>query len=158
MKEFIKRIWAPWRIEYILAPKSKRCLFCSIIKENKDEKNFVLERGRFNFVILNKYPYNNGHIMVVPYKHTNELEKLDDKTVIEMFKLSKKYINKMKKVMKAEGFNVGINIGKVAGAGIKDHIHLHIVPRWNGDNNFMPVLSNNRIMSESLESVYDKLK
>ncbi len=158
MKEFIKRIWAPWRIEYILAPKSKRCLFCSIIKENKDEKNFVLERGRFNFVILNKYPYNNGHIMVVPYKHTNELEKLDDKTVIEMFKLSKKYINKMKKVMKAEGFNVGINIGKVAGAGIKDHIHLHIVPRWNGDNNFMPVLSNNRIMSESLESVYDNLK
>ncbi len=158
MKEFIKRLWAPWRITYILAPKLKKCLFCTIVKQKNDKENLILERAKNCFVILNKYPYNNGHIMVVPYKHTPSIEELDNKTLLEMMKIAQKYVIKMKKIMKAEGFNIGINIGRVAGAGIKEHIHLHIVPRWNGDNNFMPVLANHRIISESLVSVYEKLK
>lgn len=158
MKEFIKRLWAPWRISYILAPKSKSCLFCSVVKQKNDRENLILERAKNCFVILNKYPYNNGHIMVVPYKHTPSIEELDNKTLLEMMRIAQKYVMKMKKIMRAEGFNIGMNIGRVAGAGIKEHIHLHIVPRWNGDNNFMPVLANHRIISESLVSVYEKLK
>ncbi len=158
MKDRIKRLWAPWRITYILTPKLKKCLFCTVAKQKNDRENLILERRKNCFVILNKYPYNNGHIMIVPYKHTSSLEELDNKTLLEMMKIAQKYLIKMKKIMKAEGFNIGINIGKIAGAGIKEHIHLHIVPRWNGDNNFMPVLANHRIISESLESVYKKLK
>lgn len=157
IKDLLKRIWAPWRIEYILSPKLKKCIFCSAIKEKSDEKNFIIERAKKCFVILNKYPYTNGHIMIVPYEHISDIEKIDIKTLTEMMKLTQKYILKLKHKMKPDGFNIGFNIGKVAGAGIKDHLHLHIVPRWNGDTNFMPVISNTRIISESLQSVYKKL-
>ncbi|MBN1898995.1 MAG: HIT domain-containing protein [Spirochaetes bacterium] len=154
----MKRLFAPWRIDYILSSRTRKCLFCSVTRQKKDKENLIIHRGKHVFVIMNKYPYNNGHIMVVPYKHTPCLEDLDDNTLLEMMKLTRQYLRKMKSVMKAHGFNIGINIGKTAGAGIKDHIHLHIVPRWEGDNNFMPVLGKDRILSESFESVYKKLK
>jgi len=154
----LKIIWAPWRIKYILMPKFKKCLFCKVIKEKKDSKNFIIERGKFSFVILNKFPYSNGHIMIVPYKHTSDLEELDLESLTEIMSFAQKYIKILKLKMKPDGFNLGFNIGKVAGAGIEDHIHLHIVPRWNGDTNFMPVLSNTKVIPESLESVYKKLK
>jgi len=157
MKE-LKVLYAPWRIGYILSKKMKGCLFCKLIKQKKDKKNLILERKRYCFVILNRYPYNNGHLMIVPYKHVSELEKLDSATLLEMNKAAQEYVNKMKKVMKTVGFNIGINIGKIAGAGIDDHLHMHLVPRWAGDNNFMPVIGKTKVISESFESVYDKLK
>ena len=153
-----KILYAPWRIAYILGKKIKGCLFCKLIKQKNDKKNLILERKKYCFVILNRYPYNNGHLMIVPYKHISKLEQLDDKTLLEMNKAVQEYVVKMQKAMRTDGFNIGINIGKIAGAGIDDHVHMHIVPRWAGDNNFMPVLGGNKVISESFESVYEKLK
>ena len=153
-----KVLYAPWRIGYILGKKLKGCLFCKLIKQKKDKKNLILERRDHCYVILNLFPYNNGHLMIVPYKHTSNLEDLDDNTLLEMNKIAQEYVIKMKKIMRAEGFNIGMNISRIAGAGIFEHLHMHIVPRWAGDNNFMPVIGNNKVISESLESVYKKLK
>ncbi len=154
----MKILWAPWRIKYILGKKEKGCIFCKAVKSKQDKKNLIIERLKYCFVILNKYPYNNGHLMIVPYKHTGNIEDLDDNTLLEMMKTAQKYVKKMKKKMKTDGFNIGINIGRIAGAGIEEHIHMHIVPRWAGDNNFMPVIGNTKVISESFESVYNKLK
>ncbi len=151
-------LWAPWRIKYILGEKVKGCIFCNAVKSENDEENFVVERLKYCFVILNKYPYNNGHLMIVPYKHTGNFEELDEKILKELMATAQKYVKKLKKVMKADGINIGINIGRIAGAGIENHIHLHIVPRWAGDNNFMPVIGGTKVISESFESVYNKLK
>ena len=118
----------------------------------------VLERKKHCFVMLNKYPYNNGHLMIIPYKHTGKIEDIDTDTLTEMMETVQEYVKKMKKIMKAEGFNIGINIGRIAGAGIDEHVHLHIVPRWSGDNNFMPVIGKIKVISESFDSVYEKLK
>lgn len=152
-----KVLYAPWRISYILGQKIKGCVLCQISKQKKDKQNLVLERKKNCYVVLNKFPYNNGHLMIVPYKHKSSLEDLDDQTVLEMLQTAKAYVKKMKKVMRAEGFNIGINIGQIAGAGIADHLHWHIVPRWSGDNNFMPVIGKMKVISESFESVYKKL-
>ncbi len=152
-----KVLYAPWRINYILGQKLKGCVLCQINKQKKDKQNLVLERKKNCYVVLNKFPYNNGHLMVVPYKHKSSLEDLDDQTALEMLQTAKAYVKKMKKIMRAEGFNIGINIGQIAGAGIADHLHLHIVPRWSGDNNFMPVIGKMKVISESFESVYKKL-
>ncbi len=157
MKNKYKALYAPWRIGYILGKKIKGCLFCKLARQNKDKENFILERKKYCFVVLNRFPYNNGHLMIVPYKHVSRLEKLDDKILLEMMKTSQEYTVKMKKIMKADGFNIGINIGEIAGAGIADHLHLHVVPRWAGDNNFMPVIGGFKVISESFESVYEKL-
>ncbi len=157
MKNKYKALYAPWRIGYILGKKIKKCLFCKLARQNKDKENFILERKKHCFVVLNRFPYNNGHLMIVPYKHVSSFEKLDDKILLEMMKTSREYTVKMKKIMKADGFNIGINIGKTAGAGIADHLHLHVVPRWAGDNNFMPVIGGFKVISESFESVYEKL-
>ncbi len=154
----MKILWAPWRIKYILGKKEKGCIFCKAVKSKQDKKNLIIERLKYCFVILNKYPYNNGHLMIVPYKHTGNIEDLDDNTLLEMMKTAQKYVKKMKKKMKTDGFNIGINIGRIAGAGIEEHIHMHIVPRWAGDNNFMPVIGKTKVISESFESVYNKLK
>ncbi len=151
-------LWAPWRIKYILGKKSKGCIFCKAVKSKNDKKNMVLERKKHCFVMLNKYPYNNGHLMIIPYKHTGKIEDIDTDTLTEMMETVQEYVKKMKKIMKAEGFNIGINIGRIAGAGIDEHVHLHIVPRWSGDNNFMPVIGKIKVISESFDSVYEKLK
>ena len=151
-------LWAPWRIEYILKQKDKGCIFCSKPAENKDKKNLILHRGEYCFIIMNYYPYNNGHLMVVPYRHLAELQdlsELENKEMIELLTLSNKVI---KQKMSPHGFNIGMNIGTVAGAGVKDHLHFHIVPRWNGDMNFMPIASHTKVISEALEQTWEKLK
>ncbi|MBN2186794.1 MAG: HIT domain-containing protein [Dehalococcoidia bacterium] len=154
----MEQIWAPWRIEYIENPKEGSCVLCQKPKESNDEANFILYRGQHNFVILNAFPYNPGHLMVVPYQHTANLQDLTHEKIIEHFDIIKKGLELLKLTLKPAGFNIGLNIGKVAGAGIEGHLHTHIVPRWQGDTNFMPVLSDTRVLSEALTATYRKLK
>ncbi len=152
------RLWAPWRIEYILSEKEEGCLFCRVINEDRDDENLILYRGKKAYVILNKYPYNNGHLMIVPYRHVPNIEDLDDDELLEICRLTTLSIRLLKHVMKPEGFNIGANIGKAAGAGIEEHFHLHIVPRWVGDTNFMPIISDTKVVVEAIKETYKKLK
>ena len=154
----MEKIWAPWRDKYILTKTEKRCIFCNKQKSKKDKTNYVIERGRYVFSILNIFPYNNGHIMVAPYRHVKDIGELEDKELLEMIKFVKGSQRLLNKVLSPQGYNIGMNLGKVAGAGIANHIHLHIVPRWTGDTNFMPVLFGAKIISQSLDALYEKLK
>jgi ATP adenylyltransferase len=156
----MEQIWAPWRIKYIQTAKAgvEGCILCDKPKENNDEENYILYRGEKNFIILNSYPYNPGHLMVAPYRHVASLEELTKEEIHEHFEIVSRSVKVLGRVFKPSGFNVGINLGKVAGAGIDDHIHTHIVPRWQGDTNFMPVVSDVRIVPEALAETYDKLK
>ena len=147
-------IWAPWRISYILGEKEETCLFCRVIEENNDETNLVLYRGRLAFVIMNLYPYNPGHLMVAPYTHVSELENLDAAAAAEVMELTKKCVAVLKRKMAAQALNVGLNLGEIAGSSIKEHLHMHVVPRWQGDNNFMPVLDDIRVVPQALEATY----
>jgi ATP adenylyltransferase len=147
---------------YLKAPKesSKRgCIFCDMILENRaqDRENLVVRRGKRAFVLLNLYPYSNGHLMVAPYQHTGELESLDGATLKEMMLLVAQSIRALRTMMNPQGFNVGANLGHVAGAGVENHVHIHIVPRWGGDTNFMPVLADVRMIPELLPQTYDGL-
>ena len=153
----MKKLWAPWRIEYILHPKPKGCIFCDKPNEKNDRDNLILFRGKFCFVIMNFYPYNNGHLMVVPYRHISELELSTKTEHSEMMKLLTDCSKILKNVLNAEGLNIGMNLGRVAGAGIDDHIHFHIVPRWNGDTNFMPVTGHTRVLSQGLYETWNLL-
>jgi ATP adenylyltransferase len=134
------------------------CILCDKPKENNDALNYILYRGDKNFVIMNSYPYNPGHLMIAPYRHIANLEELTDEELHEHFNVVSRSIKLLKQVFKPDGFNLGINMGKVAGAGIDDHIHTHIVPRWQGDTNFMPVLSDVKVVPEALTETYEKLK
>ncbi|WP_297494911.1 HIT domain-containing protein [Thermococcus sp.] len=154
----MKILWAPWRIEYIRSPKHEGCIFCDFPKENRDRERLILYRGKHAFVIMNNYPYNPGHVMVAPYRHVANWEELTDEELLEIMKLTQMIIRAIKKAMKPDGFNLGVNLGRVAGAGIDTHVHLHIVPRWNGDTNFMPVIADTKVIPESLEEAYDELK
>ena len=154
----MKLLWAPWRIEYIKHEKPDGCIFCKAISENKDSENLILWRGKLAFVIMNKFPYNNGHLMVAPYRHIGRFEELTVEELTEIGVLIQKSIKVLRKVMSPDGFNIGINMGKVAGAGVEDHIHVHIVPRWNGDTNFMPVITDTRVIPQSLQDTYKELK
>ncbi len=154
----MEKLWAPWRANYILAKHGRRCPFCNKQKSKKDKTNYVIARGKHVFSILNLFPYNNGHIMVAPYRHVRDITELEDRELLEMIKFTKESQRLLSKVLKPEGYNIGMNLGKVAGAGIAGHVHLHIVPRWTGDTNFMPVLSGTKIISQSLDSLYEKLK
>ncbi len=154
----MENIWAPWRIDYILSKKPAGCIFCDKPQENQDDLNLILYRGRYHFMIMNAYPYNNGHMMVVPYRHTATLSGWSEQEQQEMMQLADKGVELLKRTMRPDGFNLGINMGLVAGAGVADHIHLHIVPRWNGDTNFMPVLADTRVISEHLRATYGKLR
>lgn len=151
-------LWAPWRMEYILGEKESGCIFCTRINQDSDKENLILLRGGNNFVIMNKYPYNNGHLMVVPNRHTSEFDSLSDPEKLEMMNLVSKSMNVLKKTVNPDGFNVGMNIGKIAGAGIDDHLHFHIVPRWAADTNFMPVVGHTKIISEDLGETWERLK
>ena len=153
----MEHIWAPWRIEYILGEKDKECIFCYKPKQDRDRENLLLYRGKSNLVMMNLYPYNPGHLMVAPYRHIQEVDKLGDDEMLEHFQLVNRCVAILKEAMNPEGFNIGMNLGKVAGAGIEDHIHTHIVPRWNGDTNFMPVISDTRAIPEALDETYAKL-
>jgi ATP adenylyltransferase len=154
----VEHIWAPWRMEFILGDKPEGCILCDRPKGEEDKLSLILYRGMQNFVILNKYPYNPGHLMISPYRHVPSLEELTDEELWEHFDLVRKSTTALRKAFQPAAFNIGINIGKTAGAGIGDHIHTHVVPRWDGDTNFMPVVADTRVMPEALASTYDKLK
>jgi len=156
----MEQIWAPWRIRYIETAKAevKGCILCDKPKESKDEANYILYRGKHNFVMLNGYPYNPGHLMVAPYRHVDGLDKLPREELHEHFEIVSRGVEVLKKVFGPGGFNIGMNLGRVAGAGIDSHIHTHIVPRWPGDTNFMPVVADVRVMPEALADTYNKLK
>ena len=151
---------APWRIEYILAPKPERneSLFTRIAQSNDDENNYIIARDRSCYALLNAYPYTGGHLMVIPYKQSADLNGLTDEELADLMKLTRRCQNALTKVMNPDGFNIGINIGKVAGAGILGHLHIHVVPRWQGDTNFMPVLANTVVVPEALREVAAKLR
>lgn len=155
----MKTLWAPWRMAYILSDKTHGCIFCEMPKQerSKDRDNLILYRSSHTFVMMNRYPYNNGHLMVVPYPHTPSFDGLTDKALVDFMKVTQHSVNSLKKVFMPEGFNIGINIGKIAGAGMEDHLHLHMVPRWAGDTSFMTVLDEVRVIPEHIMDTYDKL-
>ena len=155
----IKRIlWAPWRMEYIQnCDTPEGCVFCEIPKQNKDRENLMIYRGRSAFVIMNKFPYNNGHLMVVPYRHTCQLASFNSEEKTECFDLIVKMQAILDEVMHPHGYNIGMNLGRIAGAGIADHLHYHIVPRWSGDTNFMPILGQAKVVSEGLDKTWFKI-
>ena len=154
----MEHMWAPWRVQYIESAKPEGCILCDKPTENKDVENYILFRGEKNFVIMNSYPYNPGHLMVAPYRHVASLEELTAEELHEHFDIVSRSIKVLRQAFSPGGFNLGINIGKVAGAGIEDHIHTHIVPRWQGDTNCMPVISDVRVIPEALAETYQKLK
>ncbi len=156
----MKKLWAPWRTVYIneAKKKTKGCIFCRADKEKRDKKNLILFRGELSFIIMNRYPYSNGHLMIAPYRHVGELKELTRQEVVEIFELIDKAITASRKAMRPQGFNVGMNLGRVAGAGVEDHVHVHLVPRWLGDTNFMPIFGETKVISEALAGTYKKLK
>jgi|TARA_X000000368_G_C22985702_1_gene692036 ATP adenylyltransferase len=151
-------LWAPWRMDYIQNPNKEQDVFLKKIKSSDDRKHLVLHRSVNSFVVMNLYPYNNGHLMVVPYEKYDDMTKLNVDTLSEIMSLSKDSMKILKDKLHCEGFNFGLNMGKAAGAGIDDHLHFHIVPRWMGDSNFMPVTGHTKIIMENLFDTYDKLK
>ncbi len=151
------RIWAPWRLEYVKdASKDveEECVFCAKPALGDDETALIVHRGRTCFVILNLYPYTNGHLMVTPFEHVGKLQAIDEETSTEMFGLARIAMDQLETVYRPHGFNVGFNQGRAAGAGVEHHIHMHVVPRWGGDTNFMPVIADHRVMPQSLEDSY----
>ena len=156
----MESLHAPWRIEYILAPKSAQTesLFSRIAQSSDDEANFVIVRDRTCYAVLNTYPYTGGHLLIVPYKQTQDLDGLTDEELADLLKLTRRCQKALTKVMKPDGFNIGINVGKVAGAGILEHLHLHVVPRWQGDTNFMPVLANTTVVPQALKDLAAELR
>ena len=154
----MENMWAPWRIEYIQMAKPEGCILCDKPAEDNDAQNYILYRGEKNFIIMNSYPYNPGHLMVAPYRHIATLDGLTEAERHEHFDIVSRAVRVLREVFNPGGFNIGMNLGRVAGAGIDDHVHTHIVPRWQGDTNFMPVLSDVRVIPEALADTYQKLK
>ena len=154
----MERLWSPWRMEYLQGEeKPKGCVFCHKLKENNDRENLVVYRGNRAAILMNLYPYNNGHLMVLPYEHVPTTETLSPETLSEMMELVNVSMIILRKAMNPNGFNIGINIGKASGAGIAEHVHVHIVPRWEGDTNFLQTCAQTRVIPELLPDTYDKL-
>jgi ATP adenylyltransferase len=158
----LDRLWSPWRGEYIAAATSSeaeaRCVFCEIQADpQNDQQNFVLHRARFNFVVLNIHPYSSGHLLIVPYQHVAELNSAAKDTTDELMDLTKRAETAIRTAYNPDGLNIGMNLGKAAGAGIAGHIHIHILPRWNGDTNFMTTVGEVRVLPEELTTTYNKL-
>lgn len=151
-------MWAPWRTKYVAGEREKECFLCRVLSESKDDENFVLHRGATHFIVLNIYPYNNGHLMVSPNRHVKEVEQLVEAELLEMMKLSVRAVQALRIAIKPQGFNTGLNLGFAAGAGLEDHLHLHVVPRWQGDTNFMPVMADVKVVSQHLQETYALLK
>lgn len=154
----MQQMWTPWRMAYIRREKRPGCIFCEMLEAEDDRTQLILHRGEFSFLVLNKYPYNNGHLMSVPYRHVDTLEALGAAESAEVLALAALGVRALRRSANPHGFNLGINIGKVAGAGVLDHLHLHVVPRWEGDSNFMPVLADVRLIPQGLAETYDELK
>ncbi|MFH0992200.1 MAG: HIT domain-containing protein [bacterium] len=158
----MKKLHSPWRSTYIKSfsngKKTRSCLFCSVPKGRLTSKNLVVWKGEFCFIVLNRFPYNSGHFMVVPYRHTGDFTSLTAKETAEIMRASSMGMNALREISDPHGFNFGANLGRVAGAGIDKHVHFHIVPRWSGDTNFMPVLGDVKLISEDLEDLWKKMK
>jgi ATP adenylyltransferase len=156
----MERLWAPWRLEYIKSAQEEgqACIFCHLPAQAADKKNLIVHRAAQCFVMLNKYPYINGHLMVVPYRHEADLSKFSDEVLLEIQHLLQLSVQVLQNTMKPHGINIGINIGRSAGAGIVDHLHYHMVPRWTGDTNFMPILAGTKVVSEGLNESWQKLQ
>jgi ATP adenylyltransferase len=157
----LDRLWSPWRSEYIASGSSgsQSCVFCDIVRNpEKDEANFVLHRASHNLVVLNLYPYTSGHLLIVTYEHVGELDAAAKETTDELMDLTKRSQTALRETYQPSGFNVGMNLGHSAGAGIVDHIHIHIMPRWAGDTNFMTTVGNTRVIPEDLATTYEKLR
>lgn len=155
------RIWAPWRLEYVkdaAKDNEDECIFCAKPAADDDEANLIVHRGQRCFVILNLFPYTNGHLMVAPYEHVGALQGLDAETVAELMALGQSAMRRLEQVYSPQGYNVGFNQGRIAGAGFENHIHMHVVPRWGGDTNFMPVLADTRVMPQTLQQSYEALR
>ena len=152
-------LWSPWRMEYLLSNKeNQKCIFCSALDIADDFDNRIVYRGDMAFVILNRYPYTSGHLMIVPFQHVSSLELLDLETRIEIMELMTKSIIVLREEYHPEGFNIGINIGEVSGAGVAEHVHIHIVPRWGGDTNFMSTLAGTRVLPETLDDTFGRIR
>ena len=153
----MRKLWAPWRIEYVRSEKDDGCIFCDKPKMDHRE-GLILAKGKAICTLMNLYPYTNGHLMVAPYRHIDSFHELDNSEKIELLEYIDKSVRVLEKVMNPDGFNIGANIGEAAGSGIKDHIHFHVVPRWSGDTNFMPVLGHTKVQVQGLQDCYDSLK
>ncbi|MFH1373400.1 MAG: HIT domain-containing protein [bacterium] len=153
-----KTIWAPWRVGFILGEKEQGCIFCNRIKMEDTVENLIVHRGRKNIVILNKYPYNSGHSMIVPMRHIAHLEELTTEEANEFFELTRRTVTVTKQAFNPHSFNIGMNLGETSGAGIPEHLHMHVVPRWQGDTNFMPVIGKTNVVSVPLEPLWEALK
>jgi len=150
-------LWSPWRMAYLVSEKIEGCILCQKEAENADEANLIVHRSKHSFIVLNLYPYNNGHLMVVPNRHIPSLENLDDEELLDLMMTVNLGLAALRNAMSPEGFNIGINLGKAAGAGIDGHMHVHVVPRWQGDTNFMPVLAETRVIPECLPDTRRRL-
>ncbi|SNB45960.1 HIT domain-containing protein [Geobacter sp. DSM 9736] len=153
----MERLWAPWRMEYILNEKPSGCIFCGIDSSTGDRERLILYRSKHSFIMLNRYPYTNGHLLIVPYRHTADLNDLAEYEMLDLFETLTLARNVLHEVASPDGYNIGMNLGKAAGAGVDEHLHMHIVPRWSGDTNYMSVLSDVRVMPENLLTTYDTL-
>ena len=153
----LDRLWAPWRSRFLSRKKSGRCIFCAAHASRQDREHHVVARGMRAFALLNRYPYNNGHIMIAPKRHIGTLEAIRPAEWAEMLVMSRRLMARLRRAIRPQGWNLGINLGRIAGAGIPGHVHLHLVPRWNGDTNFMPMFGGARVISQSLDELYNQL-
>lgn len=154
----MEHLWAPWRMAYVGGEQPSGCIFCVKPAEARDEENYILHRGEHAFVMLNAFPYNSGHLLIAPYRHTADLEGLSNAELLEMMQLAQQSLGALGRAYGPQGHNLGMNLGRVAGAGIAEHLHLHIVPRWNGDTNYMTVTVDTRVLPEALAATYQRLR
>ena len=154
----MKRLWAPWRMEYILGPKPDECIFCIPASTDEDRQRYILHRAEHCFVIMNRFPYNNGHLMVTPYRHLYSLTDLEPVERSELMDLLARTTDILQNHFSPDGINIGLNIGEVAGAGIEEHLHFHLVPRWSGDHSFMALFGETMVIPEHLDATFDRLK
>ena len=150
----MKRLWAPWRRQYLFGPKTRGCVFCRARRATNDRRHLVVHRGRHALVMLNLYPYTNGHLLIAPNRHMNRVDRLTDAERVELWQLAGEFTQRLDRALAPHGYNIGMNVGRAAGAGIVGHLHLHVVPRWTGDTNFMTAASGTRVISDSLDAVY----
>jgi ATP adenylyltransferase len=151
------KLWAPWRMDYILGDDEEKCFLCRILAEDNDRENLLLKRGRRCGVVMNRFPYNNGHLMIFPHRHVAEVGEMNADERLESMDLVAEVLDAFKESMRPDGFNVGLNLGRAGGAGLEEHIHLHVVPRWNGDTNFMPVIGDTKVIPQALMQLWDQL-
>lgn len=153
----MQNLWAPWRMDYILGDRPKGCIFCPEGNGESDEERLLLYRGDRSMVVMNRFPYNNGHLLVAPWKHTSSLDGLKDEELFDLVRTVRWSMTVLRETMSPDAFNVGLNLGTVAGAGVETHVHFHIVPRWNGDTSFMTVLADVRVVPEHIRQTYERL-